>query len=133
MPKTYYVYMMTNRSRTLYVGLTSWLEVRTRQHKNHTFEGFTSQYKCDRLVWFERHDDPNVAIAREKQIKRWSRVKEIALIVAVNPTWRDLSENWGHAAVVGQMHRSLDSGFPALTPRKHRVGAQARGPLPRSG
>ena len=95
MPKTYYVYMMTNRSRTLYTGFTSDIELRTRQHKNHRFEGFTARYKCDRLVWFERHADPNAAIAREKQIKPWSRVKKIALIVAMNPTWRDLSEEWG--------------------------------------
>src|SRR5690242_15667350 len=99
MHKTYFVYIMTNRSRTLYVGFTSDIEVRTRQHKNHTFEGFTARYRCDRLVWFERHDDPNVAIEREKQIKRWSRVKKIALIVAMNPTWRDLSESWGKPAL----------------------------------
>jgi putative endonuclease len=100
MSKVYYVYMMANRSQTLYTGFTSEIEVRTRQHKNHKFEGFTEQYKCDRLVWFERHDDANVAIEREKQIKRWSRVKKIALIVAMNPTWRDLSEEWGRPVAV---------------------------------
>ena len=94
MHKSFYVYMMTNRSRTLYTGFTRDIEHRTWEHKNHIREGFTADYKCDRLVWFERYVDPSDAIAREKQIKRWSRIKKVRLIVAMNPTWRDLSEDW---------------------------------------
>jgi putative endonuclease len=94
-PKTYYVYIMTNRSRTLYVGVTSNLEQRVWRHKKGYFEGFTSRYKIDRLVYFERWSHPGTAIAREKQLKGWKRIKKIALIVSMNPEWKDLSEEWG--------------------------------------
>ncbi len=91
----FYAYIMSNRSKTLYTGFTSDLEKRVWQHKNGTFEGFTSQYKCDRLVYFERYSDPRTGINREKKIKGWKRIKKIALVVSQNPTWRDLSEDWG--------------------------------------
>ena len=94
-PKTYSVYIMSNRSKTLYVGTSSELEVRVWKHKHGTYEGFTSKYKCDRLVYFEDWGSPTSAIAREKQIKGWTRIKKIALIVSMNPEWRDLSEAWG--------------------------------------
>jgi putative endonuclease len=94
-PKTYYVYIMTNRSRTLYVGVTSNLEQRVWRHKNGYFEGFTSRYKIDRLVYFERWSHPGSAIHREKELKGWKRIRKIALIVSMNPEWQDLSEEWG--------------------------------------
>jgi len=56
---------------------------------------FTSKYAVTRLVWYEHHADVNEAIAREKQLKKWSRIKKIRLIVAQNPTWQDLSAGWG--------------------------------------
>jgi len=59
------------------------------------YEGYSKQYNCNRLVWFERHGDVHLAIAREKQLKRWTRAKKIALIKQQNPTWIDLSEGWG--------------------------------------
>ena len=94
--KTYYVYIMTNRSKTLYTGMTSKLENRVWQHKQGHFENsFTSKYKLDRLVYYESWGDPVSAITREKQIKGWLRIKKIALIVSMNPEWRDLSEDWG--------------------------------------
>lgn len=86
---------MSNRSKTLYTGVTSKLEVRTWQHKNHVYEGFTSRYRLDRLVYYEKFSRIGDAIAREKQIKGWTRMKKMALIVSMNPTWRDLSEDWG--------------------------------------
>jgi putative endonuclease len=92
--KMYYVYIMTNRSRTLYTGVTSKLEKRVFEHKFKVIPGFTSRYKIDRLVYFERFGDIHAAIAREKQIKGLLRIKKIALIVSANPTWRDLSEGW---------------------------------------
>jgi putative endonuclease len=91
----YFIYIMTNRSRTLYVGVTSKLEPRTRQHKDGTYKGFTSRYKLDRLVYFEEYSSIHTALARETELKGWTRLKKIALIVSLNPTWKDLSEEWG--------------------------------------
>jgi len=94
-PKNYYVYIMTNRSRTLYTGSTSKLEKRAWQHKNGVYEGFTSRYKIDRLVYFERWANPGSMVRPERQIKGMKRSKKMALIVSMNPEWRDLSEEWG--------------------------------------
>jgi putative endonuclease len=86
--KIFCVYFVANRSRVLYVGFTGNLKVRVRQHREGRFEGFTSEYGCDRLVWFERFTTPSAAIAREKQIKRWRREKKVFLIERENPTLR---------------------------------------------
>jgi putative endonuclease len=64
------------------------------EHKRKLHEGFTAKYNCNRLVWFERFIDPSNAIAREKQLKGWTRAKKIILIKRTNPTWIDLSEKW---------------------------------------
>ncbi len=93
--KIYYVYIMASRSRTLYVGFTSEIEVRVRQHNEGTFEGFSHTYRCGRLVHLERFGDVHEAIAREKQLKGWARAKKIWLIECENSTWADLSEDWG--------------------------------------
>ena len=92
---TYFVYIMASRSRTLYIGFTSDLRVRVQQHREGTFEGFTSRYDCHRLVYYESFGYVHHAIAREKQLKRWSRAKKIILVELTNPTWEDLSEEWG--------------------------------------
>ena len=93
---TYFVYILTNASRTtLYVGYTSELLKRIWQHKNGVFDGFTSKYKVNRLVYLERHMRVWNAIAREKEIKGWRRAKKVALIESVNPKWDDLSRHWG--------------------------------------
>ena len=91
----FYVYIMASKGRTLYIGFTSDLDVRVSQHKNGTFEGFSKDYKCHRLVYYEHFKWAESAIAREKQLKRWSRAKKIFLIEKDNPTWEDLSEEWG--------------------------------------
>jgi putative endonuclease len=91
----FYVYIMASRSRTLYIGFTNNLEQRVWQHKNDIFDGFSKQYQCHRLVYFERYATALVAIAREKQLKRWSRAKKMVLVNKVNPTWEDLSVEWG--------------------------------------
>ncbi len=91
----YYVYIVASRSRTLYIGFTSELYVRVLKHRNGTYEGFSKTYNCHRLVYFERFPFPEEAIAREKQLKRWSREKKLALIMKQNPAWADLSEAWG--------------------------------------
>ncbi len=88
----YYVYVMTNFSKTLYTGVTNNLEKRVCEHKNKLVEGFTKKYNIAKLVFFEETNDVDVAIAREKQIKGWLREKKIALIESMNPTWKDLSE-----------------------------------------
>jgi putative endonuclease len=85
---------MTNRSKTLYTGVTNNLIRRVRQHKTGTGSGFTAKYKLDRLVYFECFEDIHTGIEREKCIKGWLRIKKIALIVSVNPSWRNLREEW---------------------------------------
>ncbi len=86
-----HVYIVTNKQRgTLYTGVTSDLSERVYQHKTKAFRGFTSRYNLDKLVWFEKYPRIQDAIAREKQIKGWTRVKKIALIEAFNPEWTDL-------------------------------------------
>jgi len=93
--RVYYTYIVASRSHNFYVGMTGGLEVRVRQHKEGRFEGYSKKYHCNRLVWFERHQYAQDAIAREKQLKGWSRAKKIALIEKENPAWVDLSEEWG--------------------------------------
>ncbi|MCG2770870.1 MAG: GIY-YIG nuclease family protein [Desulfobacterales bacterium] len=88
----YFVYIMTNKSGTLYTGVTNNLERRIYEHKHHLVKGFTSKYKIGKLVYFEETNDINAAISREKQIKGWLRKKKIALIESMNPGWKDLSE-----------------------------------------
>ena len=90
----FYVYIVADRSRVIYVGFTSDLRGRVIQHREGWFEGFTKSYACHRLVWFERLTTASAGIAREKQIKRWRREKKIALIEQGNPTWEDLSLAW---------------------------------------
>ncbi len=92
--KTYYVYIMTNKTRTLYTGVTNNLERRVMDHKRKVFPGFTAKYHLDRLVYYEAFGDIRYAIQREKQIKGWLRAKKVALIIARDPEWRDLSEGW---------------------------------------
>ncbi|MGB2768181.1 MAG: GIY-YIG nuclease family protein [Candidatus Zixiibacteriota bacterium] len=92
--RQYYVYIMTNKSRTLYTGVTSNLMRRVYEHKNKLINGFTKKYNIDRLVYYEVTSAVTSAIAREKQIKGWLRRKKIALIESVNPQWKDLSEEW---------------------------------------
>ena len=90
----FFTYIAASRSLTLYIGVTSSLQKRMFEHKRKLHDGFTATYNCNRLVWFERFVDPSNAIAREKQLKGWTRAKKIALIKKTNPTWIDLSENW---------------------------------------
>jgi putative endonuclease len=85
---------MTNRSKTLYTGVTGDLERRVFEHKQGVKGEFAARYKIDRLVYFERCGDIHAAIARKKQIKGLLRVKKMALIVSMNPEWKDLSEAW---------------------------------------
>lgn len=92
--KQYYVYILTNARRMLYTGFTNELERRVLDHKEKRLPGYTSRYNLGWLVYYETTEDVNAAIAREKQIKGWSRAKKIALIESLNPEWKDLSAEW---------------------------------------
>lgn len=95
MDNQYYVYIMTNKSNTvLYTGVTNNLERRVYEHKNKLTDGFTKKYNINKLVFFETTNDIKSAIAREKQIKGWLRIKKIKLIETANPEWKDLSVEW---------------------------------------
>ena len=90
--KAFYVYIMTNRSRVvLYTGITNSLMRRVWPHQNGEIEGFTKAYRVNRLVYYERFNDPRDAIALEKEIKGWRREKKNALVETMNPKWADLS------------------------------------------
>ena len=89
-PQTYWVYILTNRSGTLYVGVTNDLERRLAEHATGGAASFTGRYALDRLVYAEPYPDVRDAIAREKQLKGWRRAKKVALVNAANPAWRDL-------------------------------------------
>jgi len=90
----YYVYILTNYSKTLYIGVTGNLHRRVWQHKQGQGSEFCVRYKIDRLVYYESFDEVVKAINREKQLKGLLRIKKIQLVVSMNPTWRDLSEGW---------------------------------------
>ena len=94
MSNEYYVYIMTNRSATLYIGVTNDLKRRVYEHKLKMQKGFTQKYRIDRLVYYEQTNDVNEAILREKKLKGWKREKKIALIEKNNPLWRDLSDDF---------------------------------------
>ncbi|HVZ53916.1 MAG TPA: GIY-YIG nuclease family protein [Pseudolabrys sp.] len=88
------VYIMaSHRNGTLYTGVTSNLSQRVWQHRSGVADGFTKQYGCKSLVWYELHSTMVEAITREKQIKGGSRKKKLALIEASNPHWRDLFDD----------------------------------------
>jgi putative endonuclease len=92
--RRYFVYIMTNPSKTLYTGLTNSIRRRVREHKLKLTPGFATKYNITRLVYFETFEDVRNAIEREKQLKAWTRAKRVALIESLNPKWDDLSRDW---------------------------------------
>ena len=86
----YYVYIMSNKSKTLYTGVTNNLGRRVYEHKNKLNEGFTKKYNITKLVYFEVTNSIEEAIKREKQLKNWKRQWKIELIESVNKEWEDL-------------------------------------------
>jgi len=87
-----FVYIISNKSHSLYVGMTTDLLARFQEHRTGAYpNGFTARYHFDRLVWFEVLNDTFAAARREKEIKGWRRDKKVALIQAMNPNWTDLS------------------------------------------
>ncbi|MCK5604650.1 GIY-YIG nuclease family protein [Candidatus Pacearchaeota archaeon] len=90
----YYAYILASNAGVLYVGMTNDIKRRVYEHKNHLVEGFTSKYLVDRLMYFEGFDRAELAINREKQIKKWGREKKVKLIDSVNSKWDDLAADW---------------------------------------
>ncbi|MBV8358014.1 MAG: GIY-YIG nuclease family protein [Deltaproteobacteria bacterium] len=117
--RSYWVYIMSGRTRILYVGVTNDIERRHYEHRNKSLPGFTSKYGLDRLVYFEEHADIRDAIEREKQIKSWRREKKVALIESLNPKWRDLSLDWQLDAHSRTSDKSLRAD-PSAPPEKMR-------------
>src|SRR5258706_7798107 len=103
--RQFFVYILFNHSRTLYVGVTNDLIRRVDEHRNGKVPGFTAKYKIKQLAHYEIYPDAISAIAREKQIKGWTRAKKIALIESGNAHWEDLSnhlkERWADRAAAG--------------------------------
>jgi len=91
---TYWVYIMTNQSGTLYTGVTGNLLQRVYEHRHRLVPGVTTRYKIDQLIYAESFSEVRDAIAREQQIKAWRRSHKVALIDSANPEWNDLVEEW---------------------------------------
>ena len=82
--------LASERSGTLYLGVTNDIGRRVWEHKTKVLGGFSARYGVDRLVWYETYDRIDEAIAREKAVKKWRRAWKIQLIEEMNPDWRDL-------------------------------------------
>ncbi|RQV95878.1 GIY-YIG nuclease family protein [bacterium] len=92
--KLYYVYILASKTQRLYIGVTSNLEKRTREHQERITDGFAEKYNINRLVYYEAMNDALCAIQREKRLKTWPRKWKIRLIEGHNPEWKDLAEDW---------------------------------------
>ncbi len=92
--KRYYVYILTSKTGTLYIGVTNDLQRRIYEHKHGLIKGFTKRYGVNRLVYYEETPEVNEAITREKEIKKWRRRRKIDLIKSMNSQWKDLSDGW---------------------------------------
>ena len=107
--KQYFVDILSNASRTLYVGVTNDLEHRLHQPRAKAISSFTSRYNVGRLVYFEVTSDVHAAIAREKQIKGWTRSRKLSLVQSANPRWTDLTDG---------LSSSSPAIYPATEPRR---------------
>jgi len=88
----FFVYILASRFRTLYVGVTNDIARRLAHHRERAPGSFTARYRVTRLVHLEEFGDVRGAIAREKQLKGWTRAKKTRLIEATNPEWKDLGD-----------------------------------------
>ena len=90
----YYIYIMANKYRNvLYIGMTNDLKRRVYEHKNDIIDGYTKQYRCKKLVWYEQTNNVQSAILKEKRMKKWKREFKEYVINEMNPEWNDLYEN----------------------------------------
>jgi putative endonuclease len=132
----YYVYIMASRSLNLYTGVTNSVYQRALQHKSGDIDGFTKKYHINRLVYYEMFEHIGNAIAREKQVKAWTRTKRLALIKSANPTWQDLAEDWGGKAElqiprVARDDNSIVEGEPSKLDNKE-IASSVEATSPRS-
>ena len=88
--RDFYVYILTNRSGSTYIGMTSNLIQRISQHREGLVPGYTRERNIKRLVYYERVEEAQAAVARERQLKKWNRARKVALVERMNPSWRDL-------------------------------------------
>ena len=87
----FWVYIVTNRNHSvLYIGVTNRLSRRTWEHREGSGTGFAANYQCKKLIYYEHYRNIRDAIARESQLKKWSRAKKLGLINQLNPQWEDL-------------------------------------------
>ncbi len=126
--KSYYVYIMASRSLNLYTGVTNSIYQRALQHKSGEIDGFTKKYNINRLVYYEMFEHIGNAIAREKQVKAWTRAKRLALIKSINPTWQDSAEEWGGKTELqiprfARDDNSLDEGKSSSAEGKETMNA----------
>ena len=92
----YYVYILTTKDNAvMYIGVTNDLRRRVLEHRNEQIDGFTKKYHVHKLVYYEKYSEIYTALAREKQLKKWSRSKKDFLVEATNPDWND----WGHSFI----------------------------------
>lgn len=90
-----HVYILGSKTGTLYIGVTSDFDKRLFEHRNGIKSGFASKYGCTRVLLHEHFAEISSAIAREKQIKGWTRAKKLALISQSNPEFKDLCAQHG--------------------------------------
>src|ERR1051326_806823 len=111
----FWVYIMASLTGTLYIGMTNDIGRRAWEHKEGTVEGFSKKYGCNRLVMLEKYSNVNTAIAREKELKAWTRKKKIALIEIENPRWEDLAASWGRPLLmVNESMAEADARMAAM-------------------
>ncbi|HEX4308624.1 MAG TPA: GIY-YIG nuclease family protein [Acidobacteriaceae bacterium] len=116
--RSYFVYIMASRSRVLYIGITNSIRRRNTEHKERKADSFTAQHRCTRLVLYEIYCSPSRAIAREKQLKGWTRAKKIALIEQTNPQWNDLSQDWeANTVILTEAREKVSPAMHHLDPR----------------
>jgi putative endonuclease len=86
----YYVYILANKDKAIYIGVTNNLRRRVYEHKTNLLPGFSKTHSCNVLVHFEHFTNIKYAIAREKQLKSWRRAKKVVLIELKNKLWREI-------------------------------------------
>jgi putative endonuclease len=109
--KLYCVNILSSKSRAIYIGMTGFLMSRVLSHRSGEGGAFTRKYRIHRLVYYEVFHSVAAAIARETEIKKWRREKKVALIIKKNPTWEDLSAEWGRLAAM-RVHGKTGSSPP---------------------
>ncbi len=110
-----YTYILGSPTGTLYIGVTSNLFQRVLRHRAGLFDGFSKTHGCTRLLYYEKHEDIRISIAREKQFKGWRREKKLGLIRSQNPAFRDQAETWGWP-IIGPDERIADQIFLGIDP-----------------